>query len=113
MVVRLPYKSELINSNILETLKDRPNTPPSLKLFIEQRVHELIGGSTDPPQTTLWGARSLDQEVLKKNVFNHVNSQQMWTNFNTFSSSSRVDCVIQINFNLDAGDKGWKLLCCK
>ena len=31
----------------------------------------------------------------------------MWMNFNTFSSSSRVDCEIQINFNLDAVDKGW------
>ena len=39
----LPYKSSLINSNILETSKDRPNTPPSLKL-LEQRVHELVGG---------------------------------------------------------------------
>ena len=34
----------------------------------------------------------------------------MWMNFDTFSSSSRVDCAIQINFNLDAVDKGWKLL---
>ena len=34
----------------------------------------------------------------------------MWMNFNTFSSSSRVDCAIHINFNLDAVDKGWKLL---
>ena len=30
--------------------------------------------------------------------------------FNTFSSSSRVDCAIQINFNLDAVDKGWKFM---
>ena len=37
----------------------------------------------------------------------------MWMNFNTFSSSSRIDCAIQINFNLDAVDKGWKLLYCK
>ena len=29
---------------------------------------------------------------------------------NTFRSSSRVDCAIQINFNLNADDKGWKLL---
>ena len=34
-------------------------------------------------------------------------------NFNTFPSSSRVDCAIQISFNLDAVDKGCKLLCCK
>ena len=45
-------------------------------------------------------------------VFTHINSQQMWTNFNRFSSSSRVDCAIQINFSLDAVYKGWKL-CCK
>ena len=37
----------------------------------------------------------------------------MRMNFNKFSSSSRVDCAIQINFNLDAVDKGWMLLHCK
>ena len=48
----LTYKSGVINCNILETSKDRPNTPPSLKLS-EQRVHELVGGSTDPPPPPL------------------------------------------------------------
>ena len=33
--------------------------------------------------------------------------------FNTFSSSLRADCAIQITFNSDAVDKGWKLLYCK
>ena len=42
-----------------------------------------------------------------------INSQQMWMNFNTFSSSSHVDCAIQLNLNLDAVYKGWKLLHCK
>ena len=37
----LPYKSGVINSNISETSKDRPNTPPSVK-FLEQRIHELV-----------------------------------------------------------------------
>ena len=37
----------------------------------------------------------------------------MWMNFNTFSSSSRVDYAIQVNFSLDAVDKGRKLLYCK
>ena len=37
----------------------------------------------------------------------------MWMNFNTFSSSSLEDSAIQINFDLDAVDKGWKLLYCK
>ena len=50
---------------------------------------------------------------FKEKVFTHVNSQQMWMNFNTFSSSSCVDCAIQMNFNLDAVDEGWKLLYCK
>ena len=45
----LPNKNGIINFNNLETLKDSPNTPPSLKL-LEQRVHELVGRSTDPPQ---------------------------------------------------------------
>ena len=52
-------------------------------------------------------------DKFKEKVVTHVNSQQMWMNFNTFSSSSRVDYAIQINFNLDAVDKGWKLLYCK
>ena len=51
-----------MNFNILETLKD--SLPPSLK-FLEQRVHELVGG---PPQTTLWGAKGLDQEGLKLQI---------------------------------------------
>ena len=48
MVVMLPYKIGFINFNILEASKDRPKTPPSLKLS-EQRVYELVGGSTEPP----------------------------------------------------------------
>ena len=50
----LPCKRNFINSNILETEKDIPNTLLSLKL-LEQRVHELVGGgggravSTEPP----------------------------------------------------------------
>ena len=55
----LPYKSGFINSNILETSKDRPDTPPSLKL-LDQR---------------LWGAKSLDQEgltALKQQMTDYV-----------------------------------------
>ena len=37
----------------------------------------------------------------------------MWMTFDMFSSSSRADYAIQINFDLDAVDKGWKLLYCK
>ena len=33
--------SGFVNSNFLETLRDSPNTPPSLK-FLEQRVNELV-----------------------------------------------------------------------
>ena len=43
----LPCKCDFINFTILETQKDVPNTLPSLKL-LEQRVHELVGGSTEP-----------------------------------------------------------------
>ena len=50
---------------------------------------------------------------FREKVCIHVNSQQMCMNFNMVSSFSRIDCVIQINFNLDAVDKGWKLLYCK
>ena len=50
MVVMVTIKCSFINSNILETTKDRPT--PSLKLF-EQRVHELVGGGVG------WGALTL------------------------------------------------------
>ena len=39
---------------------------------------------------------------FKGNVFTQINSQQM----NKFRISSREDCAIHINFNLDAVDKG-------
>ena len=38
-------------------------------------------------------------------AFTQVNSQQMWMNYNTFPSSSHVNCVIRISFNLDAVHK--------
>ena len=47
-----PCTRDFINSTILETWKDIPNTLPSLKLLI-QRVHELVGGSTVPPPPPL------------------------------------------------------------
>ena len=50
---------------------------------------------------------------LDVKAFTQVNSQQMYINFNTFSSFSRVNCVTRINFNLDAVHKVWKLLQCK
>ena len=43
-------------------------------------------------------------------LFTQVNSQQMWMNSDMFPSSSRVNCMICINFNLDGVHKGWKLL---
>ena len=43
-------------------------------------------------------------------VLTQVNSHQIWMNFNTFPNSSRVNYVIQINFNSDAIHKDWKLL---
>ena len=64
----LPHNSGFINSNILETSNDRPNTPPSLKL-LQQRVHELVGGGggSVPPLRQRCGEQrlSLDQEELK------------------------------------------------
>ena len=54
----LPYKSGFINSNILETSKDRPNTPTSLK-FLEQRVPELVGGPLNPPSDNVVGSKRL------------------------------------------------------
>ena len=60
----LPCKRDFINSTILETWKDIPNTLPSLK-FVEQRVHELVGGPLNPRLTMLWGAKGLDQEGLR------------------------------------------------
>ena len=48
----LPCKRDFINSTILETWKDIPNTLPSLKL-LEQKVHELVGGPLNPPPPSL------------------------------------------------------------
>ena len=61
-----PWKTEH-----LETLKDSSNTSLSLK-FLEQRVHELVGGGvmTPPPQTTLWGEKGLDREGLNQEMTN-------------------------------------------
>ena len=68
----LPYKSGLINSNLWKTSKDRSNIPTSLKL-LAQRVHELVGGvQWNPPQTTLGGAKSLDQEGLNTSRDNNL-----------------------------------------
>ena len=50
---------------------------------------------------------------FKEKGFTLINLQQIWMNFNTFPSSSGVDCAIQINFNLDSVDKRWKFLCCE
>ena len=46
----LPCKRDFINSTILETYEDIPNTIPSLNLS-EQRVHELAGGGVPLPPT--------------------------------------------------------------
>ena len=45
-----------INFNILETSKDRPNTPPSLKL-LEGFMSKW--GSTDPPPDNAVGSKRL------------------------------------------------------
>ena len=43
MFVMVTLQSGFINSNSLEILKDKPNTPPSLKL-LEQRVNPKQAG---------------------------------------------------------------------
>ena len=63
----LPWKRDFINSTILETKKDIPNTLPSLKL-LKQRVHELVVGSPTPPPLTLdnvVGSKSLRSGRVK------------------------------------------------
>ena len=47
MVVMVTIQKRFINSYILETLKDRPNTPQSFKM-LEEKVHELVGGPVGP-----------------------------------------------------------------
>ena len=44
----LPNNSGFINYNVLDTLKDSPSIPLSLKILY-QRIHEFVGGSTEPP----------------------------------------------------------------
>ena len=53
----LPCKYDFINSTILEAYKDITSTLPSLML-LEQRVHELVGGSLNPPDNIV-GSKSL------------------------------------------------------
>ena len=64
----------------METSKDRPNTPPSLKL-LEQRVHELVGGggSTELPLDNVVDSRELRSGRVKCNL---------WENFSTSALSS-------------------------
>ena len=64
-----PYKRSFIDSNILETSKDRPNTPPSLK-FVKQRVHESVGGPPTPLDDVLGSKRLRSGRVLKHLHFN-------------------------------------------
>ena len=65
----LPRKSDFINSTILETQKDIPNTPPSLKL-LEQKVHELVV-NTPAPLDNVVGSKRLTSgrvnELIEKN----------------------------------------------
>ena len=63
MVVWLPFKNGFINSYILETSKDRPNTSPSLK-FLEQRVYELVEGSAEHPLDNVVGSKRLRVKIL-------------------------------------------------
>ena len=44
----------------------------------------------------------LPGEIFILISFTQVNSQQIWMNFSTLHNSSRVNCVIRINFNSDA-----------
>ena len=59
-----PCKRDFINSTILETQKDRPNTLPSLKL-LEQRVYELVGGS---PLDNVVGSKRLRLGRVKMRI---------------------------------------------
>ena len=54
-------KRDFINSTILETSKDIPNTLQSLKL-LEQRVHELVGSPLNPPPPPI-GQRCGEQKA--------------------------------------------------
>ena len=54
----LPCKRDFINPTTLATYKDIPNTLPSWKL-LEQWVHELVGGSTEPPLDNVVGSKRL------------------------------------------------------
>ena len=63
----LPYRCDFINFTILEIKKDIPNTLPSLKL-LEERLHELVGRSTDPPppQDNVVGSKRLRSGRVKE-----------------------------------------------
>ena len=70
----LPCKRDFINSTISETWNNIPNTLPSLKL-LEQRVHELVGGSTEPspPLDNIVGSKRLRSgRVNRRRVKNEI-----------------------------------------
>ena len=62
----LPCKRDFINSTILETWRDIPNTLPRLKL-VQQRVHELVGGPLNPPLDNVVGSKRLRSGRVKRN----------------------------------------------
>ena len=54
----------------LETSKDRPNTPPSLR-FSEQRVHEVVGEI--PPLDNVVGSKRLRSGRVNVIAHSHKN----------------------------------------
>ena len=70
MIVMVTKQSGFINLNIFETWKNSPIIPPSLK-FLEQRVHELVGGPLNRPPSLdkVSGNKMLDQDGLKEVSF--------------------------------------------
>ena len=75
----LPYKSSFINSNILETSKDRPNTPTKFKV-IRAKVYDqnfqgdgVVDGEGGSSEGCLkWGdgglLRDPSKNILKQGV---------------------------------------------
>ena len=72
----LPYKSSVVNSHILDTSKDRPNTPPSLD-FLKQRIHELVGGSIIPLDNVVRSKRLRSGRVKKSPQDNYIISSEL------------------------------------
>ena len=83
MVVMVTIQYGFINSNILETSKDRPNIPPSLKL-LKQRVHELVRGPLIPLLNNVVRSKRLRSGRVIRIIYDECNFSFWYTEVSAY-----------------------------